>query len=107
MFKSGYNRTQHGIKYFEDSVKLMGIRSALSRQSVLQVAEEFHLPEAVIEQIDGENKVMPFWYNDKRVKIIPILFQQFLQSHGFFKYYVDGSSIIVRAQSNILEIISV
>jgi hypothetical protein len=107
VFKSGYNRTQHGIKYFEDSVKLMGIRSALSRQSVLQVAEEFHLPESVIEQIDGENKVMPFWINDKRVKIIPILFQQFLQSHGFFKYYVDGSSIIVRAQSNILEIISV
>jgi hypothetical protein len=108
VFKSGYNRTQHGVKYFEDNVKLTSIRTALSKQSVEQVAQAFQIAEEVVEQIDGENKIRPFWVQEKRVKIIPILFQQFLQSHGFFKYYIDSnSSILVRAQSNILEIISV
>lgn len=107
VFKSGYNRTQKGIKYFEDSTKLMNVRSSLSKQSVEEVAQKFNLPEDVIEQIDGENKIKPFWVINRSVRIIPILFQQFLQGHGYFKYYVDGGSIFVRAQSNILEIVSV
>jgi hypothetical protein len=108
VFRSGYNRTQANTKYFEDNIKLTSIRSALSRQSVEQVAMQYNLPEGVMEQIDGENKIKPFWTNDRRIRIVPILFQQFLQSHGYFKYYVDGTnSILVRAQSNILEIVSV
>lgn len=107
VFKSGYNRTEHGIKYFEDNVKLTSVRSALSKQSVEQVSNSYNLPVDVVEQIDGENKIQPFWENDKRIKIIPILFKAFLQSHGYYKYYVDGASILVRAQSNILEIVSV
>lgn len=107
VFKSAYNRTQANIKYFEDSVKLTSVRSALGKKSIEQVADDYGIPLGVIEQIDGETKIQPFWVNERRVKIIPILFQQFLQSNGFFRYYVDGSSIIVRAQSNILEIISI
>jgi len=107
VFKSGYNRTQSNIKYFEDNVKLTSIRSSLSRQSVEEVSREYNLPLDVVEQVDGESKLQPFWKEDKRIKIIPILFQGFLQSHGFFKYYVDGSAIFVRAQSNILEIVGI
>ncbi len=107
VFKSGYNRTQHNIKYFEDNVKLTSIRSSLSRQSVEEVSREYNIPLDVVEQVDGESKLQPFWKEDKRISIVPILFQNFLQSHGFFKYYIDGSAIFVRVQSNILEIVSV
>jgi hypothetical protein len=107
VFKSGYNRTQTNVKYFEDSVKITSIKSALAKKSAEQVAVDYNLPIDVVDQIDGENKIQPFWVQDKRIRIIPILFQNFLQGHGFFKYYVDGASILVRAQSNILEIVSV
>lgn len=107
VFKSGYNRTEHGVKYFEDSNKLQSVRTSLSRQSIEQVAANYNIPLEVVEQIDGENKIKPFWVQERRIKIIPILFQQFLQGHGYYKYYVDGASILVRAQSNILEIVSV
>jgi hypothetical protein len=107
VFKSGYNRTQSNIKYFEDEIKLTSIRAALSKNSIEQVSDTFNIPLDVVDQIDGENKIQPFWIAEKRVKIIPILFQLFLQSNGFYKYYVDGTSILVRVQSNILEIVSV
>ena len=107
VFKSGYNRTQSNIKYFEDEIKLTSVRAALSKNSIEQVSDTFNIPLDVVDQIDGENKIQPFWIAEKRVKIIPILFQLFLQSNGFYKYYVDGTSILVRVQSNILEIVSV
>jgi hypothetical protein len=107
VFKSGYNRTQSNIKYFEDEIKLTSVRAALSKNSIEQVSDTFNIPLHVVDQIDGENKIQPFWIVEKRVKIIPILFQLFLQSNGFYKYYVDGTSILVRVQSNILEIVSV
>jgi len=107
VFKSGYNRTQANTKYFEDEIKLTSIRSSLAKNSIEQVSDTFNVPVDVVHQIDGENKIQPFWVDDRKVKIIPILFQLFLQSHGYYKYYVDGSSILVRVQSNILEIVTV
>ena len=108
VFKSGYNRTESNTKYFEDEVKITSIRTALAKESPEQVSNKYRVPLEVVEQIDGENKIQPFWVeNNGKVKVIPILFQLFLQSHGYYKYYVDGSSIIVKVQSNILEIVSI
>ena len=108
VFKSGYNRTQANTKYFEDEIKITSIRSALSKESTEQVSNNFKVPLEVVEQIDGENKIQPFWVdNNGKVKVIPILFQTFLQSHGYYKYYIDNNTILVKVQSNILEIITV
>lgn len=108
VFKSGYNRTQANSKYFEDEIKLTAIRTSLAKESPEQVSNTYSVPIEVVEQIDGENKIHPFWVDSKgKIKVIPILFQMFLQSHGYYKYYIDGSSIIVQVQSNILEIVSI
>ena len=88
-------------KYYEDEDKLNNIRIKLKRgvpkKEIRSQLEESNVEVATIDNVlarlDEENANNQFWTkNDKGViKIVHILFKQFLEENGFFKFNPSGS----------------
>jgi len=114
--KSAYANTgKFGSKYYEDEQRINEIKQSLKRGStrkeVIKELEEYDLSSDVIESVinkaEDANSNPVFWTkNDKGViKIVHILFKEFLEDNGFYKYCPEGSKnyVFVKVTNNLID----
>jgi len=113
---SAYKNTSNfGTKYYEDEERINQIKGKI-RRGVSKKEIRFQLQDsnldsdiidAVLNKIEEENAKQTFWTkNDKGViKIVHILFKQFLEDSGFYKYCPEGGKnyIFVKVTNNLID----
>lgn len=113
---SAYAQTQNfGTKYYEDEDRVNNIRVKLRRgttkneiRSQLEDSNvDSDIIDAVIQRVDEENKEKQFWSKSEKgvIKIVHILFKQFLEDNGFYKYCPEGGKnyIFVKVTNNLID----
>jgi hypothetical protein len=113
---SAYQDTaSHGTRYYEDEERLNQARLKLRRGSsraevkslLMEHALDHETAESVIERIEEENAKQVYWSkNDKgMIKIVHVLFKQFLEDNGFYKYCPEGSKnyVFVKVTNNLID----
>jgi hypothetical protein len=113
---SAYRNTQKfNTKYYEDEERINQIRAMLRRgvprKEVRAQLQDSNLEpdviESVLSKVEEENEKQTFWSkNDKGIiKIIHILFKQFLEDSGFYKYCPEGSKnyVFVKVTNNLID----
>lgn len=113
---SAYSNTQNfNTKYYEDEDKVNQIKTKLrrgvSKKEIRYQLEESNLDsgtiDSVINRIEEENSQQTFWEkNDKGViKIVHVLFKQFLEDNGFYKFCPEGSRnyVFVKVTNNLID----
>jgi len=113
---SAYKHTANfGTKYYEDEERINQIRAKLrrgvSKKEIRYQLQDSNLDsdtiDAVLNKVENENSKMTFWTkNDKGViKIEHILFKQFLEDSGFYKFCPEGSRnyVFVKVTNNLID----
>ena len=113
---SAYKNTANfGTKYYEDEERVNQIKAKLrrgvSKKEIRYQLQDSNLDSEVIEsvlnKVEEENAKQTFWTkNDKGViKIIHILFKQFLEDNGFYKYCPEGGKnyVFVKVTNNLID----
>ena len=109
------NVANFGSKYYEDEEKVNNIRAKIRRgvpkKEIRYQLEGSNLDgdvlDAVLDKIEEENSKIIFWTkNDKgAIKIDHLLFKNFLEDSGFYKYFPEGSKnyIFIRVTNNLID----
>ena len=109
------NSANFGTKYYEDEERINQIKAKLRRgvpkKEVRSQLHESNLEsdviESVLSKVEEENAKQTFWTkNDKgSIKIIHILFKQFLEDNGFYKYCPEGGKnyVFVKVTNNLID----
>jgi len=109
------NTTNFGTKYYEDEERINTIKAKLrrgaSRKEIKYQLQESNLDEDVIDsvlaKIEEENAKMTFWTkNDKGIiKIVHVLFKEFLEDNGFYKFCPEGGKnyVFVKVTNNLID----
>jgi hypothetical protein len=109
------NTTNFGTKYYEDEERINQIRAKLrrgvSKKEIRIQLQDSNLDadtiESVLNKVEEENSKQKFWErNDKgSVKIVHILFKQFLEDSGFYKYCPEGGKnyVFVKVTNNLID----
>ena len=113
---SAYKNTANfGTKYYEDEERINQIKGKLRRgvskkEIKIQLSDSNLDPEtidAVLNKVEEDNAKQVFWdRNDKGIiKIVHILFKQFLEDNGFYKYCPEGSKnyVFVKVTNNLID----
>ena len=113
---SAYSNTVNfGSKYYEDEEKINLIKSKLLRgvskkELRLQLKEtdiNIDVIDSVLNSIEDDNNKRTFWVKNDRgiIKIIHILFKQFLEDSGFYKYCPEGGKnyVFVKVTNNLID----
>ena len=113
---SAYAQTANfGTKFYEDTEKMDSVRSKMrrgvSKKEVRNQLLDSEVPsdvvDHVINKIDGEEQDQKFWSKSDKgiVKIIHLIFKQFLEEHGFYKFCPEGSKnyVFVRVTNNLID----
>lgn len=113
---SAYTHTGNfGTKYYEDEERINSIKTKLrrgvSKKEIRIQLQDSNLDndviESVLNKVEEENSKMTFWTkNDKGViKIEHILFKQFLEDSGFYKFCPEGSRnyVFVKVTNNLID----
>lgn len=113
---SAYSQKQNfGSKYYEDEDKITSIRQKIKRgvskkeikhQLVETNNVEEFVVDSVINQIENESSKKFWTKSDKGViNVVHILFKEFLEDNGFYKYSPEGSKnfIFVRVTNNLID----
>ena len=113
---SAYKNTSNfGTKYYEDEERVNQIKAKLrrgvSKKEIRSQLQDSHLEletiDSVLNKIEEDNEKQTFWIkNDKgMIKIIHILFKQFLEDSGFYKYCPEGGKnyIFVKVTNNLID----
>ena len=113
---SAYKNTSNfGTKYYEDEERINQIRAKLrrgvSKKEIRIQLQDSNLDadtiESVLNKVEEENSKQKFWErNDKgSVKIVHILFKQFLEDSGFYKYCPEGGKnyVFVKVTNNLID----
>jgi hypothetical protein len=114
--ESAYKNTANfGTKYYEDEDRINQIKGKLRRgvskkeiRSQLQDSNlDSDIIDSVLNKVEEENSKQMFWTkNDKGViKIVHILFKQFLEDSGFYKYCPEGGKnyVFVKVTNNLID----
>ena len=113
---SAYANTQNfGTKYYEDEDRVNQVKTKL-RRGVSKKEIRYQLQEAgldgetidaVVDRVERENSNLSFWTKTDKgvIKIVPILFKQFLEDNGFYKYCPEGSKnyVFVKVTNNLID----
>ena len=113
---SAYKNTANfGTKYYEDEERVNQIRQKL-RRGIPKKEISYQLQgsgidsdviDAVIEKVEEENTKTIFWSKSDKgsIKIDHLLFKNFLEDSGFYKYFPEGSKnyIFVRLTNNLID----
>ena len=113
---SAYKNTSNfGTKYYEDEERINQIKAKLrrgvSKKEIRIQLQDSNLDddtiESVLNKVEEENLKQKFWErNDKgAVKIVHILFKQFLEDSGFYKYCPEGGKnyVFVKVTNNLID----
>jgi hypothetical protein len=113
---SAYKNTANfGTKYYEDEERINQIKAKLrrgvSKKEIRLQLQDSNLDsdtiECVLNKVEEENAKQTFWTkNDKGViKIVHILFKQFLEDSGFYKYCPEGGKnyVFVKVTNNLID----
>ena len=113
---SAYKNTANfGTKYYEDEERINQIKAKLrrgvSKKEIREQLLESHFDsdtvECVLNKVEEENAKQTFWTkNDKGIiKIVHILFKQFLEDSGFYKYCPEGGKnyVFVKVTNNLID----
>jgi len=113
---SAYTHTGNfGTKYYEDEERINSIKAKLrrgvSKKEIRIQMQDSNLDsdviDSVLNKVEEENSKMTFWNkNDKGViKIEHILFKQFLEDSGFYKFCPEGSRnyVFVKVTNNLID----
>ena len=113
---SAYGNTANfGTKYYEDEERISQIKSKLlrgvSKKEIRLQLQESMLDEdtidAVMSRIEDENSKQTFWTKNEKgaIRIEHILFKQFLEDSGFYKYCPEGSKnyVFVKVTNNLID----
>jgi len=114
---SAYRNThKFGTKYYEDEERVNNIKAKLKRGTPrndvriqLQASTDISLDviESVLDDAEEDNNNHVFWTkNDKGViKIVHILFKQFLEDNGFYKFCPEGGKnyVFVKVTNNLID----
>ena len=113
---SAYKNTSNfGTKYYEDEEKVNQIKAKLRRGvSKKEIRSQLHdanldedTVEAVLSKVEEENAKQTFWSkNDKgAIRVVHILFKQFLEDSGFYKYCPEGGKnyVFVKVTNNLID----
>ena len=114
--ESAYVNTQNfGTKYYEDEDRVnqirLKIKRGISKKDIRHQLEDSHIDgdviESVLNRIEDENSYATFWdKNDKgTIKMIHILFKEFLEDNGFYKFCPEGSKnyVFVKVTRNLID----
>ena len=117
---SAYSHTSNfSTKYFEDEDKvnqiLVKMKRGVSKKEIRYQLEDTALDsntiDAVITRVEEESSTHTFWEkNDKgSIKMVHILFKQFIEDNGFYKYCPEGgkSYVFVKVTDNLIDHTSV
>lgn len=113
---SAYSNTQNfNTKYYEDEDKVNQIKTKLrrgvSKKEIRYQLEESNLDsgtiDSVINRIEEENSHQTFWEKNEKgvIKIVHVLFKQFLEDNGFYKFCPEGSRnyVFVKVTNNLID----
>ena len=114
--ESAYKHTANfGTKYYEDEEKINQIKGKLrrgvSKKEIRHQLQDAHIEleviDSVLNKVEEENEKQIFWVkNDKgQIRIIHILFKQFLEDSGFYKYCPERSKnyVFVKVTNNLID----
>ena len=114
--ESAYKNTQNfGTKYYEDEERTNQIKAKLrrgvSKREVKAQLMDSNLDsdtiDSVLNKVEEENAKQTFWDRNDRgvIRIVHILFKQFLEDNGFYKYCPEGGKnyIFVKVTNNLID----
>ena len=109
------NTAKFGTKYYEDEERINSIKAKLrrgvSKKEVRIQLQDSNLDtetiESVLNKVEEENAKQTFWERNDRgvIRIVHILFKQFLEDSGFYKYCPEGSKnyVFVKVTNNLVD----
>jgi len=113
---SAYSKTQNfGTKYYEDEERINNIREKLRRgvpkneirSQLIGSNLDSETVDSVIAKVESENAKQTFWTKTDKgaVKIVHVLFKNFLEDNGFYKYCPEGGKnyVFVRVTNNLID----
>lgn len=113
---SAYQNTANfGTKYYEDEERVNQIKAKLrrgvSKKEVRIQLQDSNLDadtiDAVLAKVEEENAKQTFWSKNEKgvIKIVHILFKQFLEDSGFYKYCPEGGKnyVFVKVTNNLID----
>ncbi|WP_222864578.1 hypothetical protein, partial [Klebsiella pneumoniae] len=102
-------------KCYEDEDRLNQVKNKLrrgvSKKEIRSQLEDLSIEggeiDSVIDALEKEQASQTFWEKSEKgvIKIVHILFKDFLEENGFFKYCPEGSKnyIFVRVTNNLID----
>ena len=113
---SAYRHTGNfGTKYYEDEERINSIKAKLrrgvSKKEIRIQLQDSQLDtdtiEAVLNKVEEENSKQTFWNKNEKgvIRIVHILFKQFLEDNGFYKFCPEGGKnyIFVKVTNNLID----
>ena len=113
---SAYSHQQNfGTKYYEDEDRVNQIRikmkRGVSKKEIRYQLEESSVDSDVIDavlcRVEEENSMSTFWEKNEKgkISIVHILFKQFLEDNGFYKYCPEGGKnyVFVKVTNNLID----
>jgi hypothetical protein len=113
---SAYKHTSNfGTKYYEDEEKVNSIKAKLrrgvSKKEIRIQLQDSQLDtdtiEAVLTKVEAENAKKIFWDKSEKgvIRIVHILFKQFLEDNGFYKFCPEGGKnyVFVKVTNNLID----
>jgi hypothetical protein len=114
--ESAYQHThKFGTRCYEDEERITQIknkmRMGVPKKEIRHQLEDSGIDggsvDAVIARLEEEQAGQKFWTKSDKgvVKIVPLLFKQFLEDNGFYKYNPEGSKnyVFVKVTNNLID----
>ena len=109
------NVANFGTKYYEDEERINQIKGKLRRgvskreikMQLLDSNLDSDTIDSVLNKVEEDNAKQTFWDKNDRgaIRIVHILFKQFLEDNGFYKYCPEGGKnyIFVKVTNNLID----
>lgn len=110
VIRSAYSKGKQnfGMKYFEDNNAILNVKRQIkSGVSLKEIKSKLpNIDDRVLNEIKEDATSNDFWIITKKgVKVENYLYKRWLEGHGFYKYYPDGSDnfIFVKVTNNLID----
>ena len=113
IIRSAYKNSHNfNTKFFEDKEQVNRVRDKIKsgvpkkeiRSELIEAGVQDDVADAVISEKEKDANSLQFWHKSDKgvVSMIHIMFKNFLQDKGYYRYYPDGgnSFIFIKVKSN-------